>query len=148
MTEDLAVMIAFAEARLAEEKAMAQALDGETWFVQRNSQEDPLDLSVCFSPRPLLIEGRADVWGDDMGEHIARHDPARVLRDVEAKRAILADHAPYNCGEPPVQRCTRCASNDAYPSGVAIMEVFPCNTVRLLVATWSDHPEYQEGWKP
>jgi Family of unknown function (DUF6221) len=75
-------------------------------------------------------------------------DPDRVLADIALKRAILADHVPYRCGESAVLRCQRCASDDAYPSGVAIMEAFPCNVVRQLGTEFSGHPDYKPIWKP
>jgi hypothetical protein len=34
-------------------------------------------------------EGLSDSVGTEAGVHMARHDPARVVRDVEAKRSLL-----------------------------------------------------------
>lgn len=53
--------------------------------------------------------------------HIARHDPARVLREVEAKRRILALHEELN--EPHLYEA-----------------------VQHLAAVWSDHPGYRPEW--
>jgi hypothetical protein len=57
--------------------------------------------------------------------HIARHDPARVLREVEAKRQMLAFH------------------DRAHPH-----DGDPCTTQRLLVLPYADHPDYRPEWKP
>jgi hypothetical protein len=34
-------------------------------------------------------------------QHIARHDPARILREVEAKQRIYSDHPDYRSWEVP-----------------------------------------------
>lgn len=83
------------------------------------------------------------------GSHIARHDPARVLREVDAKRKILAAHrigvekhrAAFDAvtGEPLPEvfdvTCETCGwAADDPASG--------CLTLRLLATAWSDHPDY------
>jgi uncharacterized protein DUF6221 len=57
--------------------------------------------------------------------HIARHDPARVLREVTAKRTILAEHYRMEDGV-----CNSC-------SGV-FMQAWPCPTVRALAAVYGE----------
>lgn len=68
--------------------------------------------------------------------YIARQDPARVLREVEAKRTILAMHAPSERTEYGAQVCSRCS------------DLSPCDTLRLLALPYSDHPDYDESWRP
>lgn len=54
--------------------------------------------------------------------HIARHDPARILAECEAKRAIVAyDH---------VDLATY------------------IDMTRLLALPYADHPDYREEWRP
>lgn len=57
--------------------------------------------------------------------HIVRYDPARVLRDVDAKRRILADR----WGGPD--------HHDMWE-----------HHLRLLAAVYDDHPDYRLEWKP
>ena len=64
---------------------------------------------------------------------IADHDPARVLREVAAKRAILAEHA---AGADP------CDVHDAS------LRTIPCDTVLHIAAVWSDHDDYRQEWAP
>jgi hypothetical protein len=65
--------------------------------------------------------------------HIANHDPARALREVAAKRAILASHDPI--GTP----CDTC-SNDW------VVVRWPCPTVRAIAAIYTDRPGWREEW--
>jgi hypothetical protein len=75
-------------------------------------------------------------------EHIARHDPARVLREVEAKRRILdlhADTRPYVYRDDGTRACGEC--------GDGTVEM-PCLTVRLLALPFADAPGYRDEWRP
>lgn len=76
--------------------------------------------------------------------HIARHDPARVLREVDAKRQLLALHAvDYRerpervLGEVDDPFCAECVG-----------ERYPCATIRLLALPYVDRPGYREEWRP
>jgi hypothetical protein len=72
--------------------------------------------------------------------HIARHDPARVLADVAAKRAIVDLHSPHHHGACPV--CWLVTKRSS------LREDFPCRTLRTLALPHSDHPDYREEWRP
>jgi hypothetical protein len=78
-------------------------------------------------------------------EHIARHDPARVLRDVEARRALLDEHHDVNDGS-----CGTCVDGQwGYPThGGSSPQRFPCRTLRLLALPYADHPDYNPEWRP
>lgn len=58
---------------------------------------------------------------------------ARVLREVEAKRAVLGLHV---LGE---RVCDRC-SDDWHT------QLRPCRTVKILATVYRDHPNYREEW--
>lgn len=62
-----------------------------------------------------------DRWPGEYLEHIARHDPARVLRECTAMRAIVTSAISYDC-EPAEQ------------------------AVAHLASIWADHPDYREEW--
>ena len=59
------------------------------------------------------------------------HDPGRVLRQVAAMRAILAEH-----NAPLGYECNACESRE-----------WPCLTVRALTAIWSDHEGFRDEWR-
>ncbi|CAL9502776.1 DUF6221 family protein [Streptomyces sp. enrichment culture] len=88
---------------------------------------------------------------EEQARHIARHDPARVLREVDAKRRLLDLHQPtMNPGRDsddddpatwlPV--CSTCQVEIARPGD------WPCEHLRLLALPYADRPGYREEWRP
>lgn len=77
-------------------------------------------------------------------EHIAAHDPARVLREIDAKRRIMECHEAWvaSNGDTICGRCGR-EHIDGRPGGH-----FPCQTLRLLALPYADRPGYVEEWRP
>lgn len=84
-------------------------------------------------------------------QHAARHDPARVLREIEAKRRLLDLHEPaMNPGRDsddddpstwlPV--CSTCQVEIARPGD------WPCEHLRLLALPYADRPGFREEWRP
>ncbi|MFF5404590.1 DUF6221 family protein [Streptomyces misionensis] len=75
-------------------------------------------------------------------EHIARHDPARVLAEVEAKRRIVralesAEVALRNTepGKEPYELMTGSVNS--------LRAV-----VQMLASVYADHPDYRAEWRP
>ncbi|MEU1284924.1 DUF6221 family protein [Kitasatospora sp. NPDC005856] len=72
-----------------------------------------------------------------IAEHIVRHDPARVLAEVDAKRRIMAEHQWRREPDwPSGRQCRQCATEH------------PCSTLRLLVLSYATHPNYRPAWAP
>ena len=130
MTDDL---IAFLNARLDEDEAAAKKshYEGQRWLTEEEG--------VYRWPTDELVHS-ADRKAD--ARHIARFDPARVLREVAAKRAIIAEHGPSR------QDGSRCRVCTAIADGGATRFRAPCPTLRHLAAAYSDHPDYRQEWKP
>ena len=142
MERELSEMADFLQARLDEDESAAREAAGltENWVADRPA------LGVVLVDGEPLIEGH--ITG--LTEHIARHDPARVLREVKAKRAIVAMHRlvfeDYRDGdgmERSSADCAKCGTDGRYTS-----DTYPCNTLRQIAAVYSDHPSYREEWKP
>lgn len=74
-------------------------------------------------------QGRAD------SAHIARHDPARVLREVDAKRRIIAEHERYAA-----ERRRMMGGWDPQSDDLPILAA--------LAVVYSDRPGYREEWRP
>jgi Family of unknown function (DUF6221) len=140
--------IAFAEARLEEDEDAAKAAfdpdfdDGE-WRYDESAQPRPRIIGAAWESS--LHSGIWDCEDPDddceqhrqpsraQGEHIARHSPARALREVEAGRRLLGRHGPDAYG------CQFCCHS---PVGT------PCADLRDLLCRWASHPDYDPDWKP
>jgi len=134
---DLTVFLA---ARLDEEETSArEAADGDsgTWFMGDKWNIYRAEDEAHFDENYQGDEHRLVAWGNvkPQSEHIARHDPSRVLREVAAKRAILAEHQESASGG----YCELCYYG--YGGGS-----WPCPTVRALASVYSDHPDYDPEW--
>ena len=73
-------------------------------------------------------------------DHIAEYDPARALREIDAKRQLIAQHRPVGYGNVCLSYChTRTPSEP---------QTWPCLTLRLLALPYADRPGYLESWRP
>jgi hypothetical protein len=90
--------------------------------------------------------------------HIGRHDPARVLAEVDAKRRRLARHTPDRRiltlvddeGHHTLMSfyvCTWCTPGTSIGPKQPIFES-PCPDIRDDAAVYRDHPDYQPEWAP
>ena len=125
-------LIAFLTARLDEDEAAAKASWPGPWDYETEvGGFGPV--GCVLMPIPQHKGARTGLTSftplgtqdADTAAHIARHDPARVLREVAAKRAIIAqwEHSPV--GSPVLT-----------------------NALYQLAAVWSDHPDYRQEWAP
>jgi hypothetical protein len=150
-------IVTFIKARLDEDEAVAHAaaLQIAERAVAPAYAAEHVDRAGKWVVRPWLYSGRVEpsmgMSGPDRveiatvaNEHIARHDPARVLREVEAKRQITECHESWVAGNGDTI-CGRCGREhiDGRPGGH-----FPCQTLRLLALPFTGHPDYREDWRP
>lgn len=68
--------------------------------------------------------------------HIIRHDPARVLREVEAKRLILAEYESV------------AEDADLSDDGDRVLLSSLRGALKALALPYADHADYREEWKP
>lgn len=139
-------LVAFLRARLDEDEAAARAIrdcgpwrynpakhwrkPGTSWFEEAVFTGPAGAEAVCVagtgdSDHPEAMARAA---------HIARWDPARVLVEVEAKRAILSAYVQLS--EYSSDPCESC-----WAQGLR-------QALGLLALPYSDHPDYQQGWAP
>lgn len=132
------------EEQLAKHAAHLAREGGTRWVVSTTRYvEDYAFVSIC-TPPPNVIEvagsgfdGTGGVHGLVYAEHIARHDPARVLAETAAKRRILARHA-------------RCGSGIGWcADGGHELDWSPAHCFELadLAAPYADHPDFDPAWK-
>jgi Family of unknown function (DUF6221) len=164
----------FLKARLDEDEAHAQK---DLWAVARSTAQGDWDARYGYNlpqsyiaapadsrtyiaeftshrASPPLADGEDDLHACDVGlasrmVRAAKPRAKRQLREVEAKRAILAVHAPREGGDgagAEIQVCQTCSWDGG--AGDVEGDPYPCETLRFLAAVYSDHPDYQEEWKP
>ncbi|AYR00918.1 hypothetical protein PP636_gp55 [Arthrobacter phage Hestia] len=137
----MASIIDFLEARIAEDDAVARAAgtDALEWrsfsgsvqggpFIEPDPEWAEEDDEAYGSVRIVYDEGAPSPAG---ASHIARWDPARVLAECAAKRAIAGLHK---------------VGADQCDEHNAMFESIPCSTIRALAAVYKDHPDYQQEW--
>ncbi|MFI1524950.1 DUF6221 family protein [Streptomyces griseus] len=110
-------LVQFLRDRLAEDEQTARAA-GDGWYGYDPEQQ------IAFVP-------------PEDSRHIARHDPARVLREVEAKRRILDEVVPE------VEKAEEMIEDEWHTSTDAADDL-----IRLLALPYADHPDYQDTWRP
>lgn len=126
----MADLAEFLRARLDEDEQAARTVFAGSWVAESNSVWDGEGDQVCRTTT------------DEDAVHIARWDSARVLAEVQAKRAILdlADEASGDHwlvhGDRCVGKC-ECAEDD------------PGNGIlKHLAAVYADFPGYRQDWRP
>lgn len=86
--------------------------------------------------------------------HFARHDPARVLAECEAKRRIVELHPIYRgprlLAVDSTGRdfaCEKCHAASSIDDQSVIEALGPCNTLLALASVYVDHPDYRDEWR-
>ena len=109
-------LIAFLKARLDEDEQLALNAGSGEWYE----------------------ELQESAFGNASLAHAGHHAPARVLREVAAKRAILARYERGISGDLPEWQ----AGRELIEAGLAIL----LGVIRDLAAVYSDHPDCREEW--
>ena len=162
-------LTAFLYARLEEDEAIARAaadsVEEAPGFWRYDEGARPVPRIIGTSWESSLTDG---VWNCDdpddhcdelrhpsrsAGKHIARHDPARVLRDVTADRKLLTaleratEYSDRMFGPVPPDDI----AHGEWPgermraaTQVLILEY----VARIRAERFSDHPGYWPGWAP
>lgn len=127
----------FLTARMDEDEALAREsiIDASHWSVfavnEHFGQVDSDDGAIANS---VDLKDAA---------HIVRWDPAHVLADIAAKRALIADLATFD------RVATEKVSSDPATSLTARgIERGIMHALRTLALPFTDHPDFDESWKP
>lgn len=134
MSDDL---VAFLRARLKEDEDYARTAfadhddAGPNWYEQWSGA-----LNIGEDEDLVLTNDSA------ISRFMARHDPARVLREVEAGRRILLDYEE-------AMRTLAVAGTSGTPFDIMTGAV---NTLKRMIQlraqSYADHPEYRPEWAP
>ena len=133
MSTDLSI-VDFIEARIADEEQIATALRDEF-------AADGTARWQIVSDRPGIV--------DLLSVHYVAFDHARVLREVAAKRQILAEHRrvdsrpDWRLGmEEPA--CYGCGAS--FQEEYMVDDVNDCPVLRALASVWAGHKSFRAEW--
>ena len=134
-------IVDFIRARLDEDEQVARAASPGQWHANEESDEvlaeDGITVADGFALSGRQLRATT--------EHIARHDPARVLAEIDAKRRLLTlafqnaavIDGEWGCGhDAEAIEAHMCDPVDEIPE------------LRALALPYSDHPDYREEWRP
>ncbi|WP_049566833.1 DUF6221 family protein [Streptomyces sp. SBT349] len=131
-------LIAFVRARLDEDEARARAAaqDGAEW------QHDGHAI-VALPERDLVALGSQDYIEPEHARHITRHDPARVLAEVDAKRRIAKLYEDH-------ERLDRetFEAEGQHARSLSSLRAAYWDACRHLALPYASHPDYRQEWKP
>ena len=130
-------LVEWLRAQFDEDERIARAATPGPWSV---NDESYAEWVIAANGTEVVAGGR---WGGEASVfestedalHIAAHDPARVLREIDAKRRIIAEHWLNGWV------CDTCDDGEVPPPP------FPCPTLRLLALPYADRPGYREEWR-
>jgi Family of unknown function (DUF6221) len=146
VTNDSVQLVAFLLARVDEDERAARAAPPGPWLgtdaedVGAWSVYDPewriAVAKVYDHDQPLGGKrGPGYIDPEAVTAHIARHNPARVMAEVEAKRQQI-DH--YE----------RVAAHAAQRLEYNLAEETCYVALRCVALAYADHPDYDETWRP
>lgn len=131
-------LVAFLRARLAEDEAAARAATPGPWVAGTTSGL-LVDDGVYGQGDGGSLEFACDVreaswdWKQGNVAHIARHDPARVLAEVEAVRELLR---------------VAVAAADFAPTFTTGFAARLEGVLRRFAVAYAAHPDYRIEWVP
>ena len=130
-------LTAFITARLDEDEAAAKACNGPFPWKAADDEDDSWIVKDAAGEALIYDEGTPSL---DEAKHIARHDPARVIREVTAKRAVLAWYADS------VDASKLFKEKLGTGTHMAAAAESYLNVMRGYAAVWPDHPDYKQEW--
>jgi hypothetical protein len=164
-------LVAFLRARLEDDEQAARAATAAPWYhnpskqwlgpeeFERYDRTRGEEFVGYGGPHPFTGCIAATGPADDQqamadAAHIARHDPARVLAEVDAKRRIMAIHTvPLEAfagsvipGDPDDRRCVGCGFGSTEEPMVE--DIDDCPVLRALALPYRAHPGYRPEWAP
>ncbi len=118
-------LVEFLRARLDEDERRARDARPGPWSLTGHPDE------------VVLYSGPDEVMRGPLrdGAHIAHHNPARVLAEVDAKRRI-------------VELCAEEDGGVEIGVGVSPEQWLAQSVLRLLAEVYADRPGYRQEWRP
>jgi hypothetical protein len=142
--------VQFLNARLDEAEKRAQAAPPGPWAVEASGSITDAHGKTIVPSIGGAVEGRVSRWPEPpAAAFIIANDPARTLREIDAKRQLIARGGPFCTSE--------CDDPDSEPKDPAtnwttsLEHHTDCDAYMaagVLAAVYADHPDYKEAWRP
>ena len=140
-------------AQLDEDERIAQGADPGPWKNNSLGRHDQSVIKLGPPTSASLIQFDGSRAAAN-GAHVARHDPARVLREIDAKRQLLDDFTVTARIRDEAAMRIKAAGDHPDPKDLetwdraqreaAILE----GPVKLAASPLADRPGYREEWRP
>ena len=138
-------LVEFLLARFAEDEAVARMATPGPWEVDHDLYPESVRRRGKDSHISIVSGGR---WGGEASifnaaadaHHIARHDPARVLAECEAKRRIVAERPAIGLPGRMLDYNTLAAVHEE-------VERQREYAFRLLALPYADHSDFDDAWR-
>jgi hypothetical protein len=152
-------IVEFLTARLDEDEQLAKHAahlareGGAHWAVGATRYvEDYAFVSITTAP-PNVVEvagsgfdGTGGVHGLVYAEHIARHDPARVLAEVKAKRKLVDGYPKLARRIAEIRAREPMTYSYEQPKYAGMREALEAVLI-TLAAPYADHPDFDPAWR-
>ena len=146
MTTETLTITDFLLARIAEDEERARGAQrdaawaggkGASWLVEATPDGSEILTPSRDGRHAIVVYAEAGTPAAGVANHIAHHDPARVLAECEAKRRIVELH------DQELKVALR--NRDASAFGGEVMhDLVLC----ALASVYADHPDYRDEWRP
>lgn len=135
-------LVAFLRAQLDDDERVARSATSGPWsWVDPGGKVKSALVGPGYPYQTVVPAAGGDVYPSvHDAEHIARHDPARVLAEVDAKRRIvdwLAEDAAFDM---PAAKAQAASREEWYLVTVAR------TTIKMLALPYAAHPDYRAEW--
>lgn len=138
--------VQFLREMLEDDRDLARAAQGAGQGKWRRAP-DRYDISVLDETGHKVVQDADGFPTEEEAAHIAWHDPARVLAEVEAKQRTLVRHSPHAMGS-----AAHDATCDREHWGVLVCNhdgrTWPCPDLVDLASGYQHHRKYREEWRP
>jgi hypothetical protein len=127
-------LVVWLRTQLDEDEARAMAAPRGPWSVQVSGSIVDADGGRVIPSVGGALDGRAVRWPEGpVVEHVVGHDPARVLREIDAKREVvrLAERA-----------------HDYAPTFTSGFAAALEGVLRMYAVAYADRPGFREEWRP
>jgi hypothetical protein len=136
----------FLRARLDEDDLIARAAcwdeQSDVWTARPPRARYERYTVVDYLDDGVVVVTPENADPDGVGQHIARHDPARILAEVGAKRKLVAAYESAVTAYGAAERGT--TVSDLMTGSVNSLRF----ALQLLALSYADRPGFKEEWRP